>query len=394
MFVPYRTSRRQKYWPIVNLTLIAINLIAFALTWQQMEASDVGPLATYEVAREAIPVMGFYLQPQHFEWWQLLSYTFLHGGVWHLVMNMVFLFVFGNAVEDRLGRLGYLAFYLAAGVVAGMVHIATVDAPVIGASGAVAGVTGAFLVLYPRVEMEILFIVIPVERTFPGWVIICIYVALDVYNLLSDAGTNVAYTAHLGGYGFGFVVCMLLLALRLIDREPYDLFADMYHIYRRRRFRKQVARGYDPWVNDDEIERPNAATTTLSPAAEAIRRRVHSRVRRREYEQAAIDYRALQQAASGTALRPDAQMDVANQLMTEGDHSAAAGAYDLLITAHGSDPLVPRAQLLLGLIYTRYLDRPADAQMHLKKASRSLAGEDRAMADTLLTEAQEAANQS
>ena len=100
---------------------------------------------------EALANLGHF-DPRDFKVWQLLTYQFLHDphGIWHIAFNMLFLWVFGSAVEDRLGRVGFLGFYLIGGAVAALAHMAITKAPVIGASGSIAGVTGAFLALFPR----------------------------------------------------------------------------------------------------------------------------------------------------------------------------------------------------------------------------------------------------
>src|SRR5690606_30503901 len=110
-----------------------------------------------EMVAQHVPLAGYYLNPRAPELHQFLSYQFLHASWLHLLGNMLFLYVFGNSVEDRLGRAAYLLFYLAGGVMAGVGHAWLEAAPVLGASGAVAGVTGAFLALFPLSNITVVY---------------------------------------------------------------------------------------------------------------------------------------------------------------------------------------------------------------------------------------------
>jgi membrane associated rhomboid family serine protease len=137
---------------------------------------------------------------------------FLHGSWWHLLGNMLFLWVFGNNIEDRLGPVGYAFFYLVAGVAAALAHIATQansTVPVVGASGAIAGVMGAYLVLYPRARILTIiplfiflqFIYLPAFVVLIGWFIL---------QFLTKPDTGVAVAAHIGGFMFGAAVGLFL----------------------------------------------------------------------------------------------------------------------------------------------------------------------------------------
>src|SRR5690606_12485309 len=134
-----------------------------------------------------------------------------------------FLWVFGNAVEDRLGRVGYLCFYLAGGVIAGLGHALMEPSPVLGASGAVAAVTGAYLVLFPLTNVTIVYFFFIIGAfEVSSMVLIFFRVVTDLVFHFLGIG-DVAYMAHLAGYGFGFVIALGLLLGRMLPREPYDL---------------------------------------------------------------------------------------------------------------------------------------------------------------------------
>jgi membrane associated rhomboid family serine protease len=151
----------------------------------------------------------------------LFTSQFLHGDWLHLIFNMLFLWVFGNNIEDRLGRIRFLPFYLLCGALAGIAQSgADADSPVplIGASGAISGVLGAYLVLYPRVgvwTVVLPFFFLPFR--LPAWLWLAIYLALQILYLGDSAGGgDVAYLAHIGG----FVAGAALIKPFLIGRAP------------------------------------------------------------------------------------------------------------------------------------------------------------------------------
>ncbi|MGQ0744291.1 MAG: rhomboid family intramembrane serine protease [Acidimicrobiales bacterium] len=137
----------------------------------------------------------------------ILYSMFLHGGLLHLGGNMLYLWVFGNNIEDRMGVGAYVAFYLASGLVATIAHIAVQPAstvPVVGASGAVAGVMGAYLVLFPRVQIRtaLIFILILLRDIPAVWLLAFWFVS----QFFTNPNEGVAWVAHVGGFAFGALV--------------------------------------------------------------------------------------------------------------------------------------------------------------------------------------------
>jgi membrane associated rhomboid family serine protease len=133
---------------------------------------------------------------------------FLHGSLLHIGGNMLFLWIFGNNVEDRFGHVPYLIFYLVAGVVATFVYVLSnplSTAPLLGASGAIAGVMGAYLVLFPRVPIRTLILIPPIILwpRLPAWVLLLVWF---VSQFFLSPGSGVAWTAHVGGFVFGTLV--------------------------------------------------------------------------------------------------------------------------------------------------------------------------------------------
>ena len=138
----------------------------------------------------------------------LLTSMFLHGGWLHLLGNLWFLWIFGNNVEDALGRVRFLGFYLGAGVLAALAHAASDPGstlPMVGASGAISGVMGAYLVLYPRARVKtLLFLVIFITLLdVPAWVYLLYWFGLQLTSSALALGSGVAFWAHIGGFLVG-----------------------------------------------------------------------------------------------------------------------------------------------------------------------------------------------
>lgn len=152
----------------------------------------------------------------------LLTYMFLHGNILHLAGNMIFLWVFGDNVEDSMGHLRFLFFYLLCGVFAGLTHALvsnTSDVPMIGASGAVAGVIAAYLMLHPNVRVWVLaFFRIPL-RVSAGFALI-VWIVLQIISVIFDDGSGTAWWAHIGGLIAGAVLILFMRApgVPLFDR--------------------------------------------------------------------------------------------------------------------------------------------------------------------------------
>lgn len=154
----------------------------------------------------------------------LITYMFLHADWWHLGFNMLFLFIFGDNVEDAMGHVRYLIFYLLCGAIAAGVHIlafADASGPLIGASGAVAGVLGAYVMLYPHAKVLILArIVIPIPVPLPALWVLGFWIASQIFFAVTDIGGEVAWWAHIGG-----VIAGALLVL-VFKKSETPLFGD------------------------------------------------------------------------------------------------------------------------------------------------------------------------
>jgi membrane associated rhomboid family serine protease len=215
--IPLRDTIQSEHYPIVNTIIISLNVLLFFLTPSR------GPeLSQFMLTYGLVPAR--YSTPEiasHFGFGQqafaFLSFMFLHGGFWHLLGNMWFLYIFGDNVEDRLGSLRYLFFYLLCGWASGVTHLVMnwhSQLPTIGASGAIAGVMGAYLLLYPRSRILTLIPIffIPYFVEIPAFFFLGLWFFLQ---FLSAAGTQaetagIAWWAHIGGFLFGMAFLKML----------------------------------------------------------------------------------------------------------------------------------------------------------------------------------------
>jgi len=227
--IPLRDTIPARRFPIVNVALIGLNVLVFLFE------SILGP----EQLDQFIWSWG--LAPADFwqggglgRWLPLFTSMFMHGGWWHLISNMLALYIFGDNIEDRLGHFRYPLFYLFSGLAASAVHLVVYSGspiPTVGASGAIAGVLGAYLVLYPRARVVTLvpifyfirIVEVPALVYLGFWFISQLFnglFALTATDVLQSGG--VAWWAHIGGFVFGLAI------IRLISPRPPRTYADEY----------------------------------------------------------------------------------------------------------------------------------------------------------------------
>jgi membrane associated rhomboid family serine protease len=316
------------------------------------------------------------LDPRDFAWWQLLSYQFLHDpwGIMHLLFNMVFLWVFGIVVEDRLGRVGFLGFYLAGGAVAGLLQIAVSDAPVIGASGSTAAVAGAFLALFPRGRiMVLLFFLLIGVYSIPAVWFIGLYVAIDligaVGSLFDDRGGGVAFAAHLGGYAFGLAAGLALLATRIVPRGEFDLLFLVQQHRRRRAMQAAIRESGDPFRGHRMAKAPPGRESSADAATESRNRRRAAILRllaEHRLGDAAAAHLALLRDPPQEPLPAEAQEAIAAHLQSHGRDREAAEAWEALLATHPRSHRAAEIRLLLAALCLRRLGDPRRAREHLR----------------------------
>jgi len=300
-----------------------------------------------------------------FEWFQLFTSAFLHGGMLHLAGNMVFLFAFGRALEDRLGSIRYLVFYLLAAAASGGAHIAFEADPAIGASGAIAGVTGAFLVLFPRTRIKCFYIFGGIILA-PAWWIIGLGIAWNL--LMIDNNDNIARVAHLGGYAFGFAAAMGMLWLKIVPHQPYDLFTTVKQANRRRQIKAAAAEHANRPIHQPATSKAADARTEALAKARAV---VSTAVSTGEMDEAVTAYRELcrkyPESTSATTLSRNAHYHLATHLLASGHHAEAAAAWTKFLQTYHKDPEADGVRVLLARIQAEHLGEPGQARQQLRR---------------------------
>ncbi len=380
MLLPIRTSIVPRRTPYANYVLIAVNVLAFLLTYaphpvRGIQSTQIEPLRIW--------AQSLMLHPANAYLWQFISYAFLHGSWMHLIGNMYFLYLFGQNVNDRLGNISYIALYLAGAVFSGIGHILFSPlAPVLGASGAVAAVTGAYLVLFPKTLITVVYWFYLIGTTELSALFFIAFKLIVYDNLVEPAfaPAAVAYTAHLAGYTFGMVASFMLIAFGFIGRSQDDMWFMLRQWNRRRHFRDITADGYDPFSGSSlrksvEAKVSSTAETAASSSADpdsAIRGEILETVHRHDLSTAADQYVEWLQKEPGAVLPRQAQLDIANQLMSAGQWQPSAMAYEIYLNHYSSYEYAEQVHLMLGLLYGRYLHKADRAIVCLQKAMENL----------------------
>ncbi|WP_072705585.1 rhomboid family intramembrane serine protease [Donghicola eburneus] len=204
---PIRDQNPSRQVPYVTYALITANVLAFFSHWPLL-VSDAELQRVY-VEYAMFPVL--IVHGEHL--YTLFTSMFMHGSFMHIAGNMLFLYIFGDNMEEQFGRGRYLLFYLASGLVAAVFQIAAEpfsSVPMVGASGAIAGVMGGYLLLFPKARVDILLILIIIWRvvTVPAWLMLGLWFAFQLFGGLgtpTDEG-GVAYWAHIGGFVAGIAL--------------------------------------------------------------------------------------------------------------------------------------------------------------------------------------------
>ena len=239
---PYKDENPTERPAVITVAIIAANVLAFILL---QGAGAEGPLSRSvcelglmpgRVLHNAPAGAGVELTPGYIcavgyttKYWTVLTSMFMHGGWFHLIGNMLFLWVFGNNIEDVMGHAKFLIFYLLCGTAAAAAQTFVSPhslVPMVGASGAISGVLGAYLLLYPKVRVHTL-IILPIYITtiaLPAWVMLGYWILLQVLSGLASLNElergGVAFFAHVGGFVAGFLLVRLFASDEVLRRRP------------------------------------------------------------------------------------------------------------------------------------------------------------------------------
>lgn len=239
--IPIKDTVPRRTYPIATFTIIALNGLVFAvmLSLPKENVNVLISLFGLVPARYSHPEwatsIGFPLDT----YWPFVTDLFLHGGWLHIIGNMWFLYLFGDNVEDRMGHVRFLLFYFIAGFAANLVHfLVNPDStmPVIGASGAIAGVMGAYLRLFPKARIITLIpiLFIPFFVDVPAVVFMAIWFVIQILSgavslSVTSAGGGIAWWAHIGGFAVGYLLIKPLCSRRLGGCYPDEVY---HYVYR------------------------------------------------------------------------------------------------------------------------------------------------------------------
>jgi membrane associated rhomboid family serine protease len=379
MLLPIKTSIQPRRTPYANYALVIVNVIIFLLSY----FPHIDPYTRQsEYLRHWASQFVLDPQPGHLFLWQFVSYAFLHASFLHIAGNMYFLYMFGNNVNDKLGNVGYLAFYLAGAVFSGIGHIIMSNSPVLGASGAIAAVTGAYLVLFPQTLITVIYWLLfigTIELPALYFIAFKLIIWDNMIEPRFGPQMSIAHGAHLAGYIFGITSMVGLVATHIISGSSYDLWAMIKRWNRRRVYRDVISSGYDPYTGQTNSKRikvreviKSAAEKQRQEQVTQLRSEISNRIMQRNLPAAAEAYLELMEQDSEQILPGKQLLDIANQLAGDNKHTEAARAYEQFLSHYGSYEYAEQVELMLGVIYSRYLNQLELAIKHLQIAEKKL----------------------
>jgi membrane associated rhomboid family serine protease len=382
LILPIRTNIWPRRTPYANYAIILANIVIFAITYGPHLSIIEGYHVTVPIRQWAERYM---LYPSAGLWYQFITYAFLHGGFLHIGFNMFFLYLF----SDKLGTVKYLIFYFTGAVLSALGHILigklygsssiAGNVPLVGASGAISAVIGAYLVLFPQTLVTVFYWFFFIGTIEVPAIYFIAFKLIFIDNIISRVTPNVAYDAHLAGYAFGILAGLILLATGIVSVSGFDLWSMIRQWNRRRRYRDSVAVGFDPFAGRRPVKQIKVKEVKKSADQQekedkiaGIRNEISSRMTQRNFAAAAQLYLQLIGLDSEQLLSRQYLLDIANQLASEAKYEEAAQAYEKFIRHYGNYEYIEQVELMLGLIYSRYLHRAEAAMHYLKEAEKKL----------------------
>ena len=274
MIIPWQVDVPQDRLPFANWLIIAGIIVVFALQvkiindqpaqrrTKRIQAIDNRTIGEHDADQQKLKeqrplgyLTDFILDS--FDIRGLFGYIWLHAGLFHLLGNLLFLWIFGNAICAKIGNVIYLPVYLILGIAAGIVHITFRGGPVIGASGAINGIIGMYLVFFPKNDITCYFVwIFPIvlrEFTISSFWIILLWLAFDIFGASISANQvgGVAYFAHLGGFTVGFAIAILMLKKKWIKMERYE--KSLLQMWKGRKESAPQLYGVNHWMNPNDL---------------------------------------------------------------------------------------------------------------------------------------------
>ena len=361
MFLPLGDEPNPRGLPVVTYVLIGLNVAVYLLVTLPFAnvrpalddpvlaeyMSALGPRLSREMALAALQQVSVYdlvvfsygYRPADPGPLALFTSMFLHGGFLHLFGNMLFLWIYGDNVEHRLGRPRYVAAYLGAGVLATLSHAALnagSAVPMVGASGAISGVLGFYFVWFPRNRVRLWLMLFPFFMYAPARLVLGLYLVVDnlLPFLVTQGAGGVAYGAHIGGFAVG-LGCAWWSERREVRRRPAD---------------------FDPSPAD-----PSPAPDADPSSVRGLRQLIEAG----EYGRAAPAYFHLSAARTARLLMPVDSINFARWLANNGHSDAALVVYQRHLRDYPLGPYDAEAHLGAGLVQLHARNQPTAAYQHL-----------------------------
>lgn len=363
MLIPIGDDNPCQRRPIVNWTLLGLNISLFFLLSFRSDYQHI--VNEYGYIADQFPD------------WTILTSMFLHGGLLHLFGNMLFLWIFGDNVEDRLGRFSYLFFYLVGGVIAGFFHFLMVGQAArgiaaIGASGAISAVLGAYMVFFPWNEIEIWYFFYYSTGTThiaSFWGIGLWFVGQLLSHYLEADVSSIAYGAHIGGFIGGGLIALPIKWFEASGKAPLTLKAQQ----RQRLTMAGSASASLPsrWLEEEAL---SPGSETQSQKATSPRKdwamKIRMALESSQPEKALPYYEKWQENRMWQEgpLEPDLLLAIGNEYQRLGQPYLALEAYHQLITQHPRSYEVSQACLQAGLLYARQPQSYHQARAMLQEA--------------------------
>ena len=376
LIIPIRTESNIRRTPLVNYVLIGANVFLFLIfNYGMADTAMTSFKEQYLYFHSAEPAL-----------YQFFTYQFLHADVWHLLGNLLFLWVFGNSVNAKMGNVPYLLFYLAGGVFAAWGYAVITARPfhLVGASGAVAAVTTAYLALFPRSRVTVLVWLFIFIHFFELPAMIIIGLKIIVWDNIIAPGLGgqgaVAHGAHLAGYLFGFVSALGMLLMRALPRDQFDILALWKRWHQRREFAAAMS---DPAAAAKAQYGSVARAAPADPKQQAIdeqrfdkisnlRSRISEALERPDTAAGAELYGQLLEIDSQQCLSERHQLDIARHFYGAGHFPEAAAAFERYVEYYPLSIEAGNVRLLLGIINARDLRDYEVADKHLTESMERL----------------------
>ncbi len=377
--LPIRTESVTHRKPLVNYVLLGTNIFLFLLLNEKL----AGP------ALLAFKRQYLYLQPQAPAFYQFLTYQFFHADFLHLLGNMLFLWLFGNSVNAKMGDVPYLLFYLGGGVFAAWGHAVFHPEMLVGASGSIAAITTAYLVLFPRSRVTVMVWLFLFIHFFEWPAMVLIGLKIIVWdNIIGPrivTSEGIAHAAHLTGYLFGFAGALAMLFLRAVPRDQFDILALWKRWNQRREFAAAMSdpaaaararHGSVAQTEQMDAEQRQARDHQLDEISE-LRSRVCEQLERKEMDSATTTYEELLTKDRRQCLSERQQLEVAREFYATGRSPQAALAFERFVECYPRSIEAANISLLLGIIYARDLKQLETADKHLTQSIKTLRDQQR-----------------